>query len=74
MHKLLLGLLLISGVNYSIAQNSKEPVTENVNDYFKPMKWRSIGPFRGGRSNTGTGVKGDIHTYYMAVSYTHLLY
>lgn len=68
MHKLLLGLLLISGADYALAQNSKEVSTENVNQYFKPVKWRSIGPFRGGRSNTGTGVKGDIHTYYMGTT------
>ncbi|BDQ12714.1 WD40/YVTN/BNR-like repeat-containing protein [Sediminibacterium sp. TEGAF015] len=68
MHKLLLGLLLISGADYALAQNSKEPTTENFNAYFKPVKWRSIGPFRGGRSNTGTGVKGDIHTYYMGTT------
>lgn len=68
MHKLLLGLLLITGADYSFAQASKEPQTENVNEYFKPVKWRSIGPFRGGRSNTGTGVKGDIHTYYMGTT------
>src|SRR3989339_105102 len=68
MHKLLLGLLLITGADYSFAQASKEPNTENVNQYFKPVKWRSIGPFRGGRSNTGTGVKGDIHTYYMGAT------
>ena len=68
MHKLLLGLLLVTGADYSFAQTSKEPNTENVNQYFKPVKWRSIGPFRGGRSNTGTGVKGDIHTYYMGTT------
>ena len=68
MHKLLLGLLLISGADHALAQNSKEPVTDNINSYFKPVKWRSIGPFRGGRSNTGTGVKGDIHTYYMGTT------
>lgn len=68
MHKLLLGLLLISGADHALAQNSKEVSTENINPYFKPVKWRSIGPFRGGRSNTGTGVKGDIHTYYMGTT------
>lgn len=28
------------------------------------MKWRNIGPFRGGRSTTSTGVIGDPLTYY----------
>ena len=32
------------------------------------MKWRSIGPFRGGRANAGTGVVGDPKTYYMGTT------
>ena len=36
--------------------------------YFKPVKWRSIGPFRGGRSVTATGVVGDVNTYYMGTT------
>lgn len=33
-----------------------------------PVKWRSIGPFRGGRSVAGTGVPGDPNTYYMGTT------
>ncbi len=40
----------------------------DFNEFYKPVKWRSIGPFRGGRSNTATGVVGDIHTYYMGTT------
>lgn len=40
----------------------------DLNTYFKPVKWRNIGPFRGGRSVTATGVVGDIHTYYMGTT------
>ncbi|MDG1104718.1 MAG: glycosyl hydrolase [Cyclobacteriaceae bacterium] len=32
------------------------------------MKYRSIGPFRGGRANAGTGVIGDPLTYYMGTT------
>jgi photosystem II stability/assembly factor-like uncharacterized protein len=32
------------------------------------MKWRNIGPFRGGRSVCATGVPGDITTYYMGTT------
>jgi photosystem II stability/assembly factor-like uncharacterized protein len=42
--------------------------TAELNAYFKPVKWRSIGPFRGGRSVTSTGVVGDINTYYMGTT------
>ena len=30
----------------------------------KAMKWRQVGPFRGGRALTATGVAGDSQTYY----------
>ena len=35
---------------------------------FAPVKWRSIGPFRGGRSVAATGVVGDPKTYYMGTT------
>lgn len=35
---------------------------------FRVLKWRSIGPFRGGRSNTASGVIGDPKTYYMGTT------
>lgn len=31
---------------------------------FSALKWRNIGPYRGGRSNTVSGVVGDENTYY----------
>lgn len=40
-----------------------------VNDSLFPgLKWRNIGPFRGGRSVTSTGVVGQPHTYYMGTT------
>ncbi len=51
---------------YISAQSSKNA---NDNDsVFKPMKWRSIGPFRGGRSVAAHGVIGDSKTYYMGTT------
>jgi photosystem II stability/assembly factor-like uncharacterized protein len=41
---------------------------DDYNDIFKTVKWRSIGPFRGGRSNAGCGVVGDPKTYYMGTT------
>ncbi len=52
-------LLLLIPV-FSLAQTAQ--------DYFKPLKYRSIGPFRGGRSVTATGVIGDPMTYYMGTT------
>ncbi|WP_080241289.1 WD40/YVTN/BNR-like repeat-containing protein [Spirosoma rigui] len=37
----------------------------NNDPYFKPVKWRNIGPFRGGRSVAGSGVSSDPQLYYM---------
>ncbi len=39
-----------------------------ANDYFKPLKYRNIGPYRGGRSVSATGVIGDPLTYYMGTT------
>ncbi|MBK5278677.1 MAG: glycosyl hydrolase [Bacteroidia bacterium] len=58
------------------AQRKKEQSTTistvstptDLNEFYKPVKWRSIGPFRGGRSNTASGVVGDISTYYMGTT------
>ncbi len=41
---------------------------QTAETYFKPLKYRSIGPFRGGRSVTATGVPGDPLTYYMGTT------
>ncbi len=51
-----------------LAQTKKDSVSTEVNNFFKPVKWRSIGPFRGGRSVTATGVVGNINTYYMGTT------
>jgi len=36
-------------------------------DLFAGMRWRAIGPFRGGRSRAITGVPGQPHVFYMGV-------
>ena len=36
--------------------------------YFSPLTYRNIGPFRGGRSVSATGVIGDPLTYYMGTT------
>jgi photosystem II stability/assembly factor-like uncharacterized protein len=38
--------------------------TENEDPQFKGMKYRLVGPFRGGRSLTASGIAGDPNTYY----------
>jgi photosystem II stability/assembly factor-like uncharacterized protein len=64
---LLLSTIIISGICLS-AQPIKDSTANELNNYFKPVKWRSIGPFRGGRSVASTGVVGNINTYYMGTT------
>jgi photosystem II stability/assembly factor-like uncharacterized protein len=42
--------------------------TDDYNTIFKAVKWRSIGPFRGGRAVAACGVVGDPKTYYMGTT------
>lgn len=41
---------------------------DSNNKLFGAVKWRSIGPFRGGRSVASVGVVGDPKTYYMGTT------
>ncbi len=66
--KILFFLILLSFIFSANAQIKKDTSSADLNAYFKPVKWRSIGPFRGGRSNTATGVVGNINTYYMGTT------
>ena len=61
----LLFLALISFYCCANAQSKNDSVLNEFNNFFKPAKWRCIGPFRGGRSVTATGVVGNTSTYYM---------
>lgn len=41
---------------------------QTAEEYFSPLKFRNIGPFRGGRSVSASGVIGDPMTYYMGTT------
>ncbi|MEM9328037.1 MAG: hypothetical protein AAGA85_20390, partial [Bacteroidota bacterium] len=41
---------------------------QSINDTLKPLKYRNIGPFRGGRSVCASGVIGDPLTYYFGTT------
>ena len=60
MKKQLVSLLVVFMTTFTFAQTA--------NDYFKPLKYRNIGPFRGGRSVTATGVIGNPMVYYMGTT------
>jgi photosystem II stability/assembly factor-like uncharacterized protein len=46
----------------------QEEIKINYSKALQPVKWRNIGPYRGGRSVTASGVIGDITTYYMGTT------
>jgi photosystem II stability/assembly factor-like uncharacterized protein len=68
---ILLIVCLVLVPAYAQAQKSKPAATTAPKfdpDQLKGLKWRNIGPFRGGRTNTISGVIGNDNLYY--VGYT----
>jgi photosystem II stability/assembly factor-like uncharacterized protein len=66
--KLFFICLLILPVTVNSQKRKKKiqkPVIAITDSLYHGLKWRNIGPFRGGRSVTSTGVIGKPHTYYM---------
>src|SRR2546430_13742051 len=66
MSKHLLSIFL-SGfvVGHLFAQAPQTAVADDYNSIFKTVKWRSIGPFRGGGPEFGTRVVGCSETHYI---------
>ena len=67
MSKHLLSLLVLCLFATQLSAQAPQSA-DDYNTIFKPVKWRSIGPFRGGRSVCGSGVVGDPKTYYMGTT------
>ncbi|MFT5736114.1 MAG: photosystem II stability/assembly factor-like uncharacterized protein [Maribacter sp.] len=66
LHILLLILFITSSLYAQRNKNSADhPITESL---YESMEYRMIGPFRGGRSTTVSGVPNDIFTYYMGAT------
>ncbi len=78
MDRILILAFLIGVRTFVPAQKSIKPVSSNqlkaintnlnFNEIFNPLKWRCIGPFRGGRSVATSGVLRDKNTYYMGTT------
>ena len=64
---LLICMFLFPLTNHAQKRKTKsaQPELQLIDSLFHGMKWRNIGPFRGGRSVASTGVIGQPHTYYM---------
>ncbi len=66
--KLLVICMLLLPVTHQAQKRKKKtnaPELKLTDSLFHGLKWRNIGPFRGGRSVASTGVIGQPHTYYM---------
>nr|WP_321414931.1 glycosyl hydrolase [uncultured Allomuricauda sp.] len=50
------------------SKKSNQPSIAINDSLFPGLKWRNIGPFRGGRSVTSSGVVDRPHTYYMGTT------
>src|SRR4026208_2007075 len=63
-------LLLFCSLFFIVFKTSSRQVKDTTGPdyYFKPVKWRCIGPFRGGRSNCATGVVGNPNVYYQGTT------
>ena len=68
--KLLLVILPVSLVAQKKSNTVKPVINKTTNDsaYYNPLIWRNVGPMRGGRSVTSTGVAGQPFTYYMGTT------
>ncbi|MGB5434631.1 MAG: glycosyl hydrolase [Maribacter sp.] len=67
LHLLFLALLFVplSAQSQKRKKKTTTPVITLQDSMFHGLKWRNIGPFRGGRSVASTGVVGQPMTYYM---------
>ena len=66
--KLSLVFLLLCPMTLTSQNRNKKTTatkTQTLDKNFNNLKWRNIGPFRGGRSVTSTGVVGHPNIYYM---------
>src|SRR5215207_2415569 len=68
MSKHILSLLILLVFMIQGSAQSPQSAADDYNTIFKTLKWRSIGPFRGGRSVASVGVVGDPKTYYMGTT------
>jgi len=59
----------VPGANEPAGKDDKDKEEKNEGDpLFRGMKYRLIGPFRGGRSLTASGIPGDPTTYYFGAT------
>ncbi|MEM7478902.1 MAG: glycosyl hydrolase, partial [Planctomycetota bacterium] len=60
-------LVLLIGSAATLTAAAQE-ANEDLDERYSVVKWRNIGPFRGGRSVCASGVIGDSQTYFMGTT------
>ena len=70
MKKILILLLLISSINHTFSQRNKAKTSliSYPESIYNSVKWRLVGPFRGGRAGTVSGVIDNNNLYYMGTA------
>ena len=78
MKKIFLLILLISGVSFFVAAQQKKqakpvvavtpPASDEADVLFSKLKYRQVGPFRGGRSAAVTGSRVNKNTFYFGAT------
>ena len=64
LRRLLLAMMIVVATVIPVVGAQEEGEGFDPNDYFSTMRWRNIGPTRGGRSVAVAGVVQDPQTYY----------
>ncbi|TMM59509.1 glycosyl hydrolase [Maribacter algarum] len=65
---LILFLVVPYQSNQAQRRNKKTVTTSYQESLYDGMKWRQLGPFRGGRAGTATGVVNNPNLYYMGTA------
>jgi len=61
--------IILAAAAVTLPFGAPAPVSGQVNEaLFESMRYRNIGPFRGGRVTTVTGVPDDTYTFYMGAT------
>lgn len=68
MWKFFLGVALCSHAVLALSQSAKDPNTIIQPDLLADLKYRHVGPSRGGRATTSTGVRQEPFTFYMGTT------
>lgn len=68
MRKFFLGMLLLGHAFSALAQATKDPNVVIQADLLADLKYRHVGPSRGGRATASTGVRQEPFTFYMGTT------